>query len=204
MKFSSIEARAKWDRRYAGYAVNDLTEPTPFVTSCLPELPPSGLALDIAAGAGRHCLALAQRGLRVDALDISWHGLRLAQQRATRAGFRPGSIQFVVADLELSWLPVRVYDVIVVSFFLYRPLFSLMKDRLAPGGWLIYETRVASSPQDDDRSDARNDFWLSPCELLAAFSDFDIVRYDEGHRVRPGGHRGGVTAQLLARNKTSK
>ncbi|HRV96209.1 MAG TPA: hypothetical protein P5526_28915 [Anaerolineae bacterium] len=60
MNTPSPLARNKWDRRYAGRTVEDLMEPTPFLLSCLPELPTTGLALDIAAGAGRHTLILAQ------------------------------------------------------------------------------------------------------------------------------------------------
>ncbi|MCB0165068.1 MAG: class I SAM-dependent methyltransferase [Anaerolineae bacterium] len=198
MKLSPAPARNKWDRRYAGCTLEDLADPTPFLLSCLPELPPTGLALDVAAGAGRHALILAQQGLQVDAVDISWQGLRLARLRAAQAGLWPGSIDFVVADLELAWLPKRGYDVVVVSFFLFRPLLPVIKDRLRPGGRLVYETRV--EPPPDNRSDShRREFWLKPRELLDAFSDFDVLRYDEGHRRRSGGREGGVTARLLAR-----
>lgn len=198
MNVPSPPAQDKWDQRYAGRTLEDLNDPTPFLISCLPELPQVGLTLDVAAGAGRHSLVLAQRGLRVDAVDISWQGLRLARQRATQAGLWPGSIEFVVADLELAWLPDRAYDVVVVSFFLFRPLLPVIKDRLRPGGRLVYETRV--EPPPDNRSDChRREFWLKPRELLDAFSDFDVLRYDEGHRRRPDGREGGVTARLLAR-----
>ena len=191
-------ARNKWDRRYADRTVGDVMEPTPFLISCLPELPTSGLVLDVAAGAGRHALLLAQRGLRVDAVDISWQGLQLARQRAGQARIKPDAVQFIVADLELPWLPERAYDVILVSFFLYRPLFPLIKARLKPGGYLLYETRVEAIG-DDSPSNQRNSFWLQPRELLDAFSEFDVVRYDEGHRRRPDGRQSGVTAQLLAK-----
>lgn len=193
----SHPAQDKWDRRYAGSAADDLTEPTPFVASCLPELPTRGRALDIAAGAGRHSLALARRGLVVDGLDISWQGLRLARQRADRAGLSFDALQFAVVDVELPWLPDRLYEVVVVSFFLYRPLFPLIKERLKPGGRLLYETRVKVR-QRDTGTDPNKRFWLKPRELLDAFSDFDIVRYDEGYRRHPNRSEGGVTAQLLA------
>ncbi|MCB0170556.1 MAG: class I SAM-dependent methyltransferase [Anaerolineae bacterium] len=202
MNTPSPLARNKWDRRYAGRTVEDLMEPTPFLLSCLPELPTTGLALDIAAGAGRHTLILAQRRLQVDAVDISWQGLRLARQQAAQAGLWPGSIQFFVADLELAWLPDRMYDVIVISFFLFRPLLPVIKDRLRPGGRLLYETRV--EPMVDNPSAShRRDFWLKPRELLDAFFDFEVLRYDEGHRRRPGDRAGGVTARLLARKPVS-
>ena len=79
---------------------------------------------------GGTALALAQHGLQVDAVDISGQGLHLAQQRTIEAGLTPAQIRFIMADLERPWLPQRGYEVILVSFFLYRPLFPLIKERL--------------------------------------------------------------------------
>lgn len=183
-------ARQRWDDRYAAFLPQERQEPTPFVAACLPKLPQHGWALDVAAGAGRHSLALARHGLQVDAVDISSQGLRLAQQRAIKAGL---TIRFILADLERLWLPRRNYDVILVSFFLYRPLFPLIKTRLQPGGWLVYETLTAEQKFRSNRQPTRPDFLLRPGELRAAFADFEILFYAEvDHDQR-------ATAQLLAR-----
>jgi SAM-dependent methyltransferase len=168
-------------------------EPLPFVTACLPKLPQSGHALDIAAGAGRHSLALARHGLQVDAVDISWHGLRLARQRALAAHLSPGrQIRFIVADVERPWLPQAGYEVILVSFFLYRPLFPLIKARLKPGGWLVYETFLAGAEPAPDGHAVRREFLLEPDELNDAFVDFEIRFYAENREQAK------ATAQLLA------
>lgn len=182
--------RQRWDDRYATFSPDERREPTAFVAACLSHLPRQGNALDIAAGAGRHSLVLAQHGLQVDAVDISGQGLRLAQQRAIKAGL---TIRFIVADLERPWLPRRNYDVILVSFFLYRPLFPLIKARLQPGGWLIYETLTIGQKFDSARQPTRSDFLLQPQELKEAFADFDLLFYDEVNQDRR------ATAQLLAR-----
>jgi len=191
---TSSSAQQKWNQRYAGFDSHDRRQPTPFVKRYLPQLPVEGLALDIAAGAGRHSLALARHGLQVDAIDISWQGLQLARQRALEARFSPGQIRFIVADIERTW-PLRGrYDVILVSFFLYRPLFPIIKDCLLPRGWLIYETFTIEQLNQPDRPRlARPDFYLKSGELRSAFSDFEILFYDEDNR------NGRATAQLLAR-----
>jgi tellurite methyltransferase len=187
-----------WDERYAAFSPDERHEPTPFVTACLPQLPRQGYALDIAAGAGRHSLALARHGLQVDAVDISGQGLRLAQQRAIEAGLTPGKqIRFILADLERPWLPRRGYEVILVSFFLYRPLFSLLKALLRPGGWLVYETLITGQDSTFTHPSARPEFLLQPQELKNAFADFEILFYAE---VNPGQR---ATAQLLARKVAS-
>lgn len=187
-----------WDERYAAFAPEDRREPSRFVAACLPQLPQHGYALDIAAGAGRHSLALAQHGLHVDAVDRSRQGLRLAQQRAVEAGLKPGKdLCLIVADLERPWLPRRDYDVILVSFFLCRPLFPLIRARLRPGGWLVYETLTIHQTFGPDRQPARPDFLLQPQELKDAFADFELVFYDEVNQNQR------ATAQLLARKKVT-
>lgn len=188
-----LPPRQRWDERYASLPPQARAEPTPFVAFCLPYLPGHGRALDIAAGAGRHTIALAQHGLQVDAVDISAQGLKLAQERALAAALTPGRhVRFILADIERPWLPQAGYDVILVSFFLHRPLFPLIRARLRPGGWLIYESFTidqAAAPSDHP---IRPDFLLKRNELRNTFSDFKILFYDEG------GHNNKATAQLLA------
>ncbi len=189
--------RQRWDDRYTHFSPQDRLEPTPFVAACLPQLPRQGHALDIAAGAGRHSLALAQHGLQVDAVDISGQGVHVAHQRAIEAGLTPAQIRFIVADLERPWLPQRGYDVILVSFFLYRPLFPLIKERLRLGGWLVYETFTTTQELNSNHQPMRCDFLLEPQELKEVFANFEILFYDEAD------HAGRATAQLLARKVAS-
>ncbi len=188
-----LPARQKWDQRYATFDLQTRSQPTPFVKRCLLQLPGKGRALDLAAGAGRHTLALAQHGLQVDAIDISCRGLRLARQRVLEAQISE-RVQFIVADIERTWLPHRQYEVILVSFFLHRPLLSLIKKRLIPGGWLIYQTFTVEQMAAPGRHcPSRREFLLEHSELKEAFADFDTLFYNEGD------YNGRATAQLLAR-----
>lgn len=183
-----------WDERYATFGAEDRREPSPFVAACLPQLPRQGYALDIAAGAGRHTLALAQHGLYVDAVDMSRQAFHLVKQRAIEAGLKPGKdLCLIVADVERPWLPRRDYDVILASFFLYRPLFPMIKAQLRPGGWLVYETLTVNQTFAPDRQPARPDFLLQPQELKEAFADFELLFYAEST------YNQRATAQLLAR-----
>lgn len=192
MTSHAMAIRQKWNQRYTELHPTARHNANPFVTSCLPNLPTTGHALDIAAGAGRHSLALARRGLHVDAVDISWQGLHLTRQRLESAGLSHRA-QCIVADVERGWLPRRSYDVIVTTYFLCRPLFALIKKRLSPGGWLVYETfTVQQLEKPYHRGSSRQEFYLAPGELRAAFAEFNILFYDEGD------HQDRQTAQLLA------
>lgn len=59
-------------------------------------LSPGAHLLDVACGVGRHALDLARRGYRVTGLDISPTLLRIAQDRAQKAGIE---VEWVAADM---------------------------------------------------------------------------------------------------------
>lgn len=186
-----LPSKVRWDGRYVQLRPADRTKIAPLLASWLPELPGRGRALDIAAGAGRHSIALARRGLAVDAVDISIQGLRLLQRRAEPAL----SIQPIVLDLERGWLPPGPYQVIVNFFYLERAVWPLIEEGLAPGGWLIFETFTVEQLILPNKKYVRREFLLERNELGEAFEFLDMVYYDEGI------HRGKATAQLVGRKQ---
>lgn len=193
MSKKRLSPRERWNQRYANLPKGARSEPLPYMLRCLPRLPRRGCALDVAAGLGRHSLLLARRGLHVDAVDISRKGLQIARNRARQTNLTD-QIRFIVADIERPWLPQATYDVVVVLFFLYRPLFPLIKDRLAPGGWLVYESfTIDQETTPHSNRPIRRELMLQPGELRAAFAGLEILFYDEGD------HHGKATARLLAR-----
>ncbi|MCK5918652.1 MAG: hypothetical protein KAG34_09510, partial [Cocleimonas sp.] len=80
-------------------------------------------------------------------------------------------------DSETESLQVAHYDVIVVSYFLQRNLFSAIINALKTGGLLFYQTW---SQQSIDTSGPSNpDFRLQQGELLALCADLRVVNYRE-------------------------
>ena len=181
--------RERWDERYAILEPERRNNPTPFVTACLPHLPQRGLALDVAAGNGRHSVLLAEHGLWVDAIDISWYGLRKAMERAARHGM---AIHPIVLDIQQGWLPDRQYDVVVNSFFLLRDLIPAIKAVIKPDGWLVFETFTIHQLEITPHRFRTQDHLLAPGEALRLFADFHIVQYWEGEENNK------ATARLLA------
>jgi tellurite methyltransferase len=136
-----------------------------------------GRALDLAGGAGRHSIWLAQRGWQVTLLDVSDVGVALAQRKAQDAGV---FLDARVADLHKAGADLGgPYDLIVVFFFLHRPLFPAMLKALKPGGHLIYKTYTIGQMQFD-KGPRDAEFLLQYGELQKAFSELEILHYREG------------------------
>jgi SAM-dependent methyltransferase len=97
----------------------------------------------------------------------------------------PGA-RFVQADLEdgSPWpFPGERFQGIVVTNYLHRPLFPVLRDALAEGGVLIYETFMLGNERYGKPSNPR--FLLRPGELLEAFKDLMLKGYEEGEVARP-------------------
>ncbi len=187
------EDRARWDERYLTGDWCDVDRPAKIVEEAEAWLEPPGLALDVACGAGRHSLFLARRGFKVIAADISWEGL---QRLARHARDENLDIQIIHADLERFTFPPEIFDVIVNTRFLLRSLFPLYRSALKPGGLLLFESFTVDEI-DVLGGDIRREFALERGELRDAFSDFEILSYEEGVFEEPEGERG--LARLVAR-----
>ena len=135
---------------------------------------PQGTVLDIACGSGRHMQYLAAQGHTVLGLDRSSEALADADAW--------GEVK--LADLENAPWPLmqgdqpRQFDAVVVTNYLWRALFPLMLQSLAPGGVLIYETFAAGNETVGKPS--RPDFLLQPGELLSAFAGLRVVAFEDG------------------------
>lgn len=101
-----------------------------------PDFATPGLALDIAAGRGRHTRVLAKAGFHAVGIERDLRALEEAR-RAAPDGLR---YSLVAADLTTIVLPPDRFQVVVVSRYLDRALFGAILTCLAPGGSLVYET----------------------------------------------------------------
>jgi tellurite methyltransferase len=166
--------RAKWDARWAERGRTP-AEPSPFVISLDAILPRAGRALDVAGGAGRHALWLAQRGLDVTLVDVSEVALAFARRHAEERGVR---ITTVSADLLSGGLPAGPWDVIVCFHYLERALFDEFPSQLAAGGLLVFVQPTRSNLERHAQPSAR--FLLEDGELPSLVRGVEILRYEEG------------------------
>ena len=174
-----------------------LWRPAPFLEHVLPRLSGthakggSGLALDLACGAGREAVFLAMHGFAVEAVDDDARILERARALAERCGV---AITTRVCDLERgdAGLAQAHYGLVIVFRFLHRPLLPAIARAIEPGGWLVYETFRRGQRRYGRPSHPR--FLLDDGELSSAFPGLIVEHYEEPN---PAG--GPITARLLAR-----
>ena len=184
-------SQSDWDAKHRLAAEAPPSEPASIVCELLPLLP-SGPALDIACGTGRHALFLAARGQHVTAMDFSSVALDTLEVRARsmhtpvrrsksiHAAERPlhGGIELIQANLERTDFPVRRYDLILCIQYLQRSLFPQMARALRPDGVLLVETFTRA--QLEFPSGPRNPaYLLEPGELREAFPELRVLFYRE-------------------------
>lgn len=149
--------------------------PSPWLLRWAHLLRPGMSALDLACGSGRHVRWLADRGLRVTAVDRDAAAVQPLQAIA----------DVRVADVEGGpWpLPDQQFDLVLVTNYLWRPLWPRLRAALAPGGLLVYETFAQGNETVGKPS--RPDFLLAPGELLARCDGLRIVGYEDGFLDAP-------------------
>jgi SAM-dependent methyltransferase len=165
--------RTEWDRRYRAGEYRERANPSPFLDEWLPRLP-TGRALDVACGAGRNALRLAEAGFAVEAVDISSVAIEIASAEAASRGL---DIAWRVADLDMLELETTSYDLITVFRYVNRPLWPRVAAALAPDGFLLYEHHLDSRLEVE--GPRQPEFRLRPQELLRAFAGLRVVHYSE-------------------------
>lgn len=173
----SLEDKTKWDKKYRRKPKLLLPREA---SSVLKEYVPSGdgkKALDLACGAGRNTLYLAQEGYSVDAVDIAEVALATLEKEAKTFGVLE-NIMIILQDLETLEFKANSYDLIVMMNYLDRALIRETKTALKVGGRYIIETYMVDVDNEKEKSKQEN--LLQPQELKKLFSDgFKTLYYNE-------------------------
>jgi SAM-dependent methyltransferase len=136
--------------------LHGLTPPSEWIQRYAALIRPHGNVLDVACGGGRHMKLLASMGLHCTGIDRSGEAL----------GHAGAHGEVIEADIEAKpWpLPGRRFDAVVVTHYLWRPLFPHLIDSLLDGGVLLYETFAIG--HETVGKPSRPEFLLREGELL--------------------------------------
>jgi len=156
-----------------------VSEPSDWVRRWQHLIGPGARVLDVACGSGRHMAWLTQRACVCTGIDRS-------AQALTEAG-RYGDT--VLADIENEPWPLiqnglpQQFDVVLVTNYLWRELFPVLLQSLAPDGLLLYETFAQGNEAVGKPS--RPDFLLQTGELLRLCQSLRIVAFEDGFLPHP-------------------
>ena len=152
---------------------------SPWVLRFAPLLQTGAAVLDVACGAGRHTRLFLDRGHPVTALDVDVSGLEDLRGHP--------ELELIQADLESGapWpLPGRRFGAVIVTNYLWRPLWPRLLDAVGEGGVLLYETFARGNEAYGRPSNPA--FLLAPGELLEAVRGrLQVVGYEHGYVERP-------------------
>lgn len=138
-------------------------------------IPTGGRVLDVACGPGRHMQWLQQQGLPCLGIDRDPVSLQ------TAAAFG----EVLQADIENHAWPLKgqLFAGMVVTNYLWRPLWPELLACLQPGGVLIYETFALGNETVGKPSNP--DFLLRPGELLEACQNLRVLAFEDGFCESP-------------------
>ena len=199
---ASDPSRERWNRRWAGEErVHASTAPSRFVVAEVADLPP-GAALDLACGAGRNAVWLAEQGWRVTAVDFSGVALRMARSLEAE---RRVAVEWVEADV-LAWTPPpRAYDLVCVLYLQLpagerRTALARAAAAVRPGGTLLVLGHDLLNLTDGWGGPTQADVLFTPDDVVAEVGD---LRIEKAERVRravddPGASREAIDALVRA------
>ena len=181
---------SSWNTRYRERTAP--MEPSAFVrVEVAPLLPPPGRALDLAGGAGRHAIWLAQRKWETTMVDASDVAIGIAEERAGAANV---DISFVHSDLTVDRPPSGPWDLVLIVHYLQRDLFPTVIEGLGNNGLLAFSVATRRNLERHERPGLP--YVLDEGEAPALVEGLDILHYAEGWSIE-GRHE----ARLVARRR---
>ena len=195
-------SRERWNRRWAGEErVHASTAPSRFLVAEVADLRP-GTALDLACGAGRNAVWLAEQGWRVTAVDFSEVALRMARSFAAE---RRVEVEWIEADAAAWAPPAHAYDLVCV-FYLQLPALERRTalahaaSAVRPGGTLLVVAHDLLNLAEGWGGPTQPDVLFTPDDVVAEIGD---LRIEKALRVRrpveePGAPREAIDALVRA------
>jgi len=169
--------RDRWNEKWRERGAGARSEPNRFLVEEVSELP-AGRALDLACGAGRNAIWLAERGWCVTGVDYSEIGLAEARRRSARQRV---AVDWILADLT-GWLPpAHAFDLVCV-LYLQIPagerhvVLERAAGALAPGGTMLVLGHDLSNLTEGHGGPTSADVLYTPDDLVADLAGLTVER----------------------------
>jgi tellurite methyltransferase len=178
---TGMNTKEKWNIKHLDRInQHEKPEPNPRLKKLLTYLKEGGKALDIACGLGGNSMLLAQTDYQVEAMDISDVAINYIQTQAAKENL---SIEPRVADLTTvdteDWQNAR-YNIMVITYYLDRALFPVVKNSIKDGGYFFMET-FYQSPENEGQG-VSEQYKLRSNELLDEFRDWKVIYFEENEQ----------------------
>lgn len=192
---SSDPKREHWNRRYASADRHATPVPNQFLVAEVNGMAP-GRALDLACGAGRNAVWLAEQGWRVTAVDFSDVGLTMARELARARGVK---VEWIEADV-VAWVPEsRAYDLVCVLYLQLpaperRSVLRHAVDAVAPGGTLLVLGHDLLNLTEGWGGPPQPDVLYTPDNIVA---EIEGLQVEKAERVRRPVEEGGALHEAI-------
>ncbi|MDR6999762.1 class I SAM-dependent methyltransferase [Neobacillus niacini] len=175
-----MDTRTKWNTKHQERLNQiDVPTPNPRLKNLFPYLL-GGTALDLACGLGGNSLLLERLNYQVQAVDISEVAINFLQERASKENL---NIMPRVCDLtewnNLSWED-NSFDLVVISYYLDRSLFPILKNIIKEEGFLFMETYYLNSKNENQG--VSHQYKLQSQELLNELRDWQVLFFEENEQ----------------------
>jgi SAM-dependent methyltransferase len=192
--------RDAWNRRYAEPEIALEARPNRTLVAEVAGLPP-GRALDLACGAGRNAVWLAEQGWEVTGVDWAETGLARARELAAERRVR---VAWIAADL-LEWEPPAGAFDLVILFYLQVPaadrrvVLRRAAEALAPGGTFLLVAHDLRNLSEGVGGPSKASVLYTPEDVVADLPGLEIERAERIYRGVEGEHRPAIDALVRAR-----
>ena len=224
--------RTRWDDRYRQGAYSQRPWPSDFLQQNIQALinkngQSSGQALDLACGAGRNSVFLAQQGFITQGVDVSAVAIAKGAAYATKVGVKVGWVcqgllaqsntadpQAVAVNPNPIHEPIQEpvkdpindfgqFQLIIMFRFVAPGLLTTLMDHLLPGGHLMVEEHLQHDLGEEIVGPRSPAFRVAPgallAEVAASTQSYAVIEDFAGAVVEPSGDKAAVSRLWVQR-----